>query len=498
MIRRTLVNGSTLITADRGADSLCFVVALVVAALAAGSAQAAPDSSAGTLRTPTSVVIPNVPHVLQKPDFCGEACVAAWLNKLNLAIDQDAVFNRSGVDPLLGRGCYTKDLAAAMRNLGFQPGKIWYSVKVDDAANQLDALWNQVRDDLDAGQASIVCTRFDARPNTTEHFRLIVGYDTQSDEVVYHDPAIRNGAYLRMKRSAFLDLWPLKYRPDAWTVVWLRTRLDMYRYAKPQQGLTAADFAQHVMKLKERLPHDKFTVIIQRPFVVIGDESPDKVRYRTEHTVKWAVDSLKASFFQKEPDEILDIWLFKDKNSYEKHASALFGSRPDTPFGYFTAQHKALVMNISTGGGTLVHEIVHPFVAADFPACPSWLNEGLGSLFEQCGPVDGRIEGFTNWRLAGLQEAIQQKRLPSFKALCSTTTDEFYDDPGGTNYAQARYLCYYLQEHDLLQKFYRQFRAAAPNDPSGYNTLVAILATDDMAQFQADWQAWVLKLRFGR
>lgn len=475
-----------------------FGAALLLISASACPANAEPDSSTALANTSKSVVIQNVPHVLQKPDFCGEACVAAWLHKLNLSVSQDTVFNRSGLDPLLGRGCYTKELAAAMRNLGFEPGKIWYPVDVAKADSQLDQLWQKVRTDLDAGHASIVCTRFDARPDTTEHFRLIVGYDASGDEVVYHDPAIKNGAYLRMKRTDFLDLWPLKYRPDTWTVVWLRTNLDMYRYARPARGITSADFAQHVMKLKRRLPHDKFTVIIQRPFVVIGDETPEKVRSRTEHTVKWAVDSLKASFFDKEPDEILDIWLFKDKESYEKHATALFGSRPTTPFGYFSSQHKALVMNISTGGGTLVHEIVHPFVAADFPDCPSWLNEGLGSLFEQCGPVDGRIEGFTNWRLAGLQHAIQQKRLPTFKALCSTTDDEFYDDPGGTNYAQARYLCYYLQEHDLLRKYYREFRANAADDPTGYKTLVTLLGANDMAQFQSDWEAWVLKLRFGR
>lgn len=264
----------------------------------------------------------------------------------------------------------------------------------------------------------------------------------------------------------------------------------------PAEGPTPADFAQHVLQLKKRLPHDGFTVIIQKPFVVIGDETPDMVRRRAENTVKWAVDHLKASFFDKEPREILDIWLFKDKESYEKHAAELFGSRPHTPYGYYSSRHKALVMNIATGGGTLVHEIVHPFVAADFPACPAWLNEGLGSLFEQCGTVDGRIEGFTNWRLAGLQEAIRAGRLPSFKTLCSTTTDQFYDDPTGTNYAQARYLCYYLQEHDLLRKFYRRFRADAANDHTGYNTLAALLGADDMAKFQADWQAYVLKLRF--
>ena len=474
--------------------ALVLLLLLLLAPLAISTAE--PDPSSPTTTTPKITCIAKIPHVLQKPDFCGEACVAAWLNKLGMSIDQDAVFNRSGLDPHLGRGCYTNELATAMRSFGFAPGKIWYSFPANDAPRQLDNLWNQVHADLDAGLPSIVCTRFDFHPNTTEHFRLIVGHDPATDEILYHDPAIENGAYLRMKRSAFLDLWPLKYKTDTWTVVCLRTQLESYRFARTTRGRTAADFAQHVMQLKKRLPNDDFTVIIQEPFVVIGDETPEKVRERTLHTVKWAVDSLKASFFKQEPREILDIWLFKDKISYEKHATALFGSQPTTPFGYYTPQHKALVMNISTGGGTLVHEIVHPFVAADFPACPSWLNEGLGSLFEQCAPVDGRIEGFTNWRLAGLQKAIRSKRLPTFKSLCSTTTDEFYDDPGGTNYGQTRYLCYYLQEHNLLRKFYRQFRANASADPTGYNTLVALLGTPDMAKFQADWEAYTLNLRF--
>ena len=46
-------------------------------------------------------------------------------------------------------------------------------------------------------------------------------------------------------------------------------------------------------------------------------------------------------------------------------------------------------MNIDTGGGTLVHEIVHPFIAANFPECPAWFNEGLASLYEQCGDHRG-------------------------------------------------------------------------------------------------------------
>src|SRR6185369_3440763 len=122
-------------------------------------------------------------------------------------------------------------------------------------------------------------------------------------------------------------------------------------------------------------------------------------------------------------------------------------------------------MNIATGTGTLVHEIVHPYVRANFPRCPAWFNEGLGSLYEQCGERDGHIVGYPNWRLPGLQRAIQASSVPSFAELTATTDAQFYGEDKGTNYAEARYLCYYLQEQGLLHKFYRAFAANQERDP---------------------------------
>ena len=186
----------------------------------------------------------------------------------------------------------------------------------------------------------------------------------------------------------------------------------------PAKGFTDTDYARHIAELKKRVPAEGFTVVLQKPFVVVGDESAAIVRRRAEQTVKWAVEQFKALYFTKDPDDILDIWLFRDKASYEKHTKEIFGDEPSTPFGYYSHTHKALIMNIATGGGTLVHEIVHPFVASNFPTCPAWLNEGLGSLYEQSSSRDGRIVGLTNWRLAGLQKAIRAGRVPSFKELC--------------------------------------------------------------------------------
>jgi hypothetical protein len=250
-----------------------------------------------------------------------------------------------------------------------------------------------------------------------------------------------------------------------------------------------------VAKLRKRAP-EGFTLVVSPPFVVLGDQRPEQVRGHAEHTVEWAVTLLKRDFFQAEPKEILDIWLFRSAESYQKHTWALFRERPTTPYGYYSSDHKALIMNIATGGGTLVHEIVHPFVEADFPEAPSWLNEGLGSLFEQCGERDGHIVGYTNWRLPGLQQAIAKRQVPSFEQLTATGNRAFYDDDPGTNYAQARYLLYYLQERGLLTRFYREFRAGHAADPTGLATLKKVLGEPDMGAFKTRWEAWVATLSF--
>jgi hypothetical protein len=236
---------------------------------------------------------------------------------------------------------------------------------------------------------------------------------------------------------------------------------------------------------------------VQKPFVVIGDEPADDVKEHSIRTVKWAVDKLKQEYFSKDPNEIIDIWLFKNKVSYERNAQLLFGVRPTTPFGYYSSTHKALVMDISTGGGTLVHEIVHPFIEANFPNCPPWLNEGLGSLYEQSGEVRGRIHGFTNWRLPGLQASIKAGRVPSFRTLTGMNAAEFYDDDRGTHYAQSRYLLYYLQQKGLLTKFYREFHAHQKTDPTGYQTLGRVLGTADLRIFKFKWELYVLDLTQG-
>jgi hypothetical protein len=258
--------------------------------------------------------------------------------------------------------------------------------------------------------------------------------------------------------------------------------------------------SNHLAAVRKTAPAG-FNIVIAKPFVVLGDEPINVVEHRADKTVKWAVDKLKQDYFTRDPDEIINVWLFKDDASYRTNALRLFGDTPSTPFGYYSAEHRALVMNISTGGGTLVHEIVHPFMRANFPQCPAWFNEGLASLYEQSSEKDGHIRGLINWRYKGLEADIKAGKLISFQKLTSLSDDDFY---GGANnpaysdhYAQARYLCFYLQEKGLLIKFYREYRDNVKTDPTGYKTLQRVLGVRDMAKFQEDWEKFILALRTG-
>ena len=263
------------------------------------------------------------------------------------------------------------------------------------------------------------------------------------------------------------------------------------------------EYLAHVTRITKLLP--QYTVLIQKPFVIAGNDTPENVRNVGVATVKWTVDHLKQDYFDKDPVDLIDIYLFKDKPSYDNANKTFFPGAPETPYGYYSPTHKALIMNISTGGGTLVHEIVHPFMAANFPACPTWFNEGLASLYEQSTEKDGHIWGLPNWRLADLKTNLVgtapagEGKPPSFKAMCAMDSTAFYAAGKSPNYGTARYLCLYLQEAGVLRQFYKDFVKNQKTDPTGYETLTKTLAglgEKDMVAFRKKWETWVLGLKY--
>ena len=225
---------------------------------------------------------------------------------------------------------------------------------------------------------------------------------------------------------------------------------------------------------RRRFQKEGFHYTAAGPFVIAGDGSPAQIgRYR-DGTILGAARALRATYFEKDPAEPVLILLFESRGPYARLAKKWFGDADVPHYGFYRRRENVMLMNVSTGTGTLVHELVHALIAPDFPTVPDWFNEGFASLYEQCSLHGDRITGHENWRLAGLQRAIRQGELRSLRELIED--DNFYDRANvGINYAQARYLLMYLQDNGMLRDYYKGFRDNAKDDPTGLKTLEVLV-----------------------
>ncbi|TMQ13229.1 MAG: hypothetical protein E6J90_00625 [Deltaproteobacteria bacterium] len=255
---------------------------------------------------------------------------------------------------------------------------------------------------------------------------------------------------------------------------------------------SAADLSGRRTELETRLRGQGFTVVVEPPFVIIGDEAPATVRHHAAGILHWSIQLLEAEYFKERPQKLIEIWLFKNERTYRSGAKKYFGDEPDTPYGYYSSEHEAMVMNIGPGAGTLVHEVVHPYIEANFPSAPAWFNEGLASLYERPTEKKGHIWGLPNWRLPNLKRQIAERTLPDMATLLGTSRDAFYNAEFDA-YAYARYLLLYLQEQGKLTEFYRKF-VADQNDPTGRAALEEVLG-EKLETFEPRWRKWAVALK---
>ena len=246
---------------------------------------------------------------------------------------------------------------------------------------------------------------------------------------------------------------------------------------------------------KPKLEEQKLHYLVSPPFIIAGDGSKGRLARYRDGTILAAARALKKTYFEKDPEEPILILLFENATTYERLSEKWFDEDEVPHFGYYRHTDRVMVMNVSTGTGTLVHELTHALIAPDFPDVPSWFNEGLASLYEESAIGGETITGRVNWRLPQLQRAIRQDKLRPFRELIADP--HFYrSDLLGVNYGQARYLMLYLQEKHLLRNYYKEFRDNAKDDPTGIKSLEKVIAPQKLDAFEKQWRAWVLRLRY--
>lgn len=241
-------------------------------------------------------------------------------------------------------------------------------------------------------------------------------------------------------------------------------------------------------------------IVVRSPFVISGDSTAAELESWYSGAIRPAMRAMQRSYFRTTPTQPITMLLFRNEASYNRYAQQLFNESGISIYGYYKPNVRTLLLNLGTGTGTLLHELTHALIDFDYPDAPDWLNEGLASLHEQCrfrgGERDPWLEGLANWRLKGLQEVIRKGRLRSLTSLVGST--DFRGPLEGTNYAQARYFCLYLQQKDLLASLYRALRDGETKATSARDAIAGLFPTMTWREIDQDFQRWVLELEAPR
>ena len=235
-------------------------------------------------------------------------------------------------------------------------------------------------------------------------------------------------------------------------------------------------------------------IIVRPPFVLAGDLSEQSLDQHYRKTILPTARALELAYFDFEPNEPITILLYSTEPAYR--AASLKLDRRDSAdyYGYYVRSDRRIVLNASTGAGTLAHELTHALAHFDFPNMPEWFDEGLAAVYEEADFSDDglRLVGVSNWRLNHLLHEMQGRELQTLESLI--TSRKIRSDRQAVDYAQARYFCLYLQERELLPFFYRKFKANSASDPSGLQTLCEIFGNDNLDSVDREFRQWTIQL----
>lgn len=260
----------------------------------------------------------------------------------------------------------------------------------------------------------------------------------------------------------------------------------------------AADRDARARTAKRELGDRTVTAVVSDVFVVIGPPGWQGAAFDSSVSLfRNAMAGYMNGRFGKKPSEAISVYLFPNGPTYEAFCKKQYDAPCIAHFGFYQPRDRHMVMNAGLGLGTLTHEIVHPLVETDFPKAPTWLNEGIASVFE--APViskPGEIHGVKNWRYPRLRRALSQageKDHARLDALFSMSDETFRGDREDLNYATARYVCQWLDERGKLWPFYHRWRDTVDDDPSGAKAFREVVGlTPEEAQVQ--WNKWLLAL----
>jgi hypothetical protein len=258
-----------------------------------------------------------------------------------------------------------------------------------------------------------------------------------------------------------------------------------------------ADRERRARVAKEELGPRTITTVVSDIFVVVGPPGWQGGPFeQSVALMRRAMAGYLNNRFGKKPAQAISVYLFPEGESYEAFCKKTYRAPCIAHYGFYQPGGRTMVMNIGLGLGTLTHELVHPLVEADFPEAPTWLNEGIASVFEApVLPRPGEIHGMKNWRHPRLKRALSgaERDHARLDVMFQMRDELFRSDNEDLNYAMARYACQWLDERGKLWPFYQRWRDTVAADPTGEVAFHEVVGMT-LPEANALWSRWVLAL----
>ena len=245
-------------------------------------------------------------------------------------------------------------------------------------------------------------------------------------------------------------------------------------------------------ELRTQLPAH-WIVSSLEPFILSGNLSQQELDFSFRETILPTVRALQRQYFHTPITRPITIILCSSDAVFRQCNLSLDQNERNEYSGIYSRRDRRLIVNISTGDGTLAHELTHALAHADFPKLPEWLDEGLASLFEECEfSLDGsRLIGLENWRVQAARDAIQRGELRLIQDVASTRFAT--RDRANVDYAYARSFCLYLQERGLIEEYYRLYHDNATSDPTGLRTLCLLTGGSTPQDIEDGFRGWLMQ-----
>src|SRR5436190_1125088 len=118
------------------------------------------------------------------------------------------------------------------------------------------------------------------------------------------------------KNVATTDNWMLSSVPMKRTIAAAAAILLSTVTAASADTPTQKDLEAHAKELQTKLKGQGYTILVEAPFVVIGDSPAATVKKITTGFLRGKVALLEKEFFTKRPDRVLEVWLFGNEKSF--------------------------------------------------------------------------------------------------------------------------------------------------------------------------------------